>query len=68
MITAIDVVERMDGWNEARVDKYEFDSGTYETAWVGEPGPMTDMPDDLKYLEVEQIRIYGNTLVLEVDG
>ena len=67
MTTAYDVICLMDGWSDARVDKYSEDTGRYETAWTGESGCMTDLPDDLKELEVQQIHIYGNTLVLEVD-
>ena len=67
-VEAIDVIQLMDGWSDVRVDKYEFDAGTYVTAWTGDAGCMSDLPDDLKNLEVEQIHIYGNTLVLEVDG
>lgn len=65
MITATDVIDRMDGWSNVQVNKYDSDTEKYELVW--EDSSESAIPDEYGDLAVEVIHIYGNTLVLDCD-
>lgn len=58
----IDVVDKLDGWSNIRVDKHDGDH--FATVYDSSASPFVDVPEECLDLEVDNISIENNAIVL----
>ena len=61
-MVVIDIVSKLDGWSNVRIDKYDGDD--FATVYDSSTSPFVDVPEEYNDLEVDIISIENNVIVL----